>query len=495
MKKFWKFLRNSSAGHLIILSFLVFVLKLPILISPPPPFWDEMVYVEAISHLLGNRLNPFTFYYGYRPPFVMWTTALLFHLFGNLLLTTRLIIALWAILAVIFTYFLTFEVSKKKVEAFLAGALLALSPFFFAQAGRFQIEIPLAALTIITAYFYIKKRWLFFGLAGVALILTKEPGMVIFGLIFGFDLFRSIIRAKNSTWALKKILAFFMPISAFLFWISANKLIHGWWLWPYNFGLFTNFGQFFVASFTAKLTHLRTIYSPTFGLQKVGHGNSLVFILVVIGMVCDRGKFLKDHRVLLILFLIFAFPLFFLGSGEYVLMRYLLPTFPLIFSLLGIFCAKIILGKKRLGASLMILFLPFFISSWYGKTGDREANMSYLEIVKLHQELAGVVEDNYSGSRILTHWPFSRELQSAFLGYVKKDNDSIFIDEDNDGKSLDEWLLDVDYVLTEENHYLTREVLPYSRCLMVERRFSDNWEVVFLYRVDKLCLIGEERGR
>jgi len=494
MKKTNSVFQKEDFLSIVLLTGLVLIGKLPVLSPPLPAVWDEINYLDGIVKIIQEGLNPFAVYWSYHPPFVMWPTAVLVQALGNILLTTKLVTIFFAIISVSFSYLLVKEITKKRFEAFLSGVLLFISPLFFAQAGMFQAEVPLAALTIVVVYWYIKQNWLLFGLFGGALVLSKEPGVVIFGIILFFEIIFGVLRKNKFYPKSEKALAFIFPFLVFINWMVINKIVYRWFLWPENVSIFTNFQGLLKTPMASRILRLREIYAPVLGLQKVGHGNWLIHLFILIGLFSQRKNlFQKGEAFLKFLgvafFIIFLFPLTF-GLGN-PFARYNLATYPLIFSLLGVIGSLQNYPKVPAGRVFMVFLIPLMVHFWKADASDWESNLSYLKTFPVRQELARVIDREYSSFSILTHWPLSRELQSSYLGYVNKDNQLVFYYDEREKKNLLDWLGKIDYLLAGEYHPLYRLALPYYQyyqCLSVERKFESFGNKILLFKVDKACL-------
>ena len=122
----------------LFLFLLVLLFKIPVLNLPL--FGDEMHFVSGSLGILKNHLNPFVEFWGYKPPFLFFTTAIVYQLFGFSIIATRLVIVFFAALALFFTYLLGKELFDRKT-GILASLLLFISPLFFMQSGLFHVAI------------------------------------------------------------------------------------------------------------------------------------------------------------------------------------------------------------------------------------------------------------------------------------------------------------------------------------------------------------------
>lgn len=475
-----KNLFKNSFFKIIFICFLVIFLKLPIIISKTPAVWDEANYLEGVINIVNNNLNPLTLYWSYHPPVFVWTMAIFYKLFGNLLLTSRIINVIWAMIAASFTLLLAEKLIGKKLEAFLVALLLVFSPIFMAQAGLIQLEIALTALTITTVYFYYVNSWYWLGLSASALVLTKESGLIIFLLIIIFEIISKLKDKKLNIFRLKSIksISFILPLLSFLLWLQANKLVHGWYLWPYNWSLFTNLSSNLIGNF-------KVIYLPLLGFSisvyEVGYWSGVILALTTFMFFMKGKKIFKDKIIFLFVSIIIFFPLVFIFGMP--LVRYLLPIYPLVFLLFGLSMSNLKYKKIHLGTIIMILFIPFLISFWHKNMADWEVNMNYLEMAKYHKKIAQLVKDNYSDSKILSYWPITIELIKPYLGYI---DEGTVIDVFNIEELQN--LSDYDYVLLDRNIFLNSKIFDKADCLILKEKIKYSLEEIMLYSVDKMCL-------
>ncbi len=201
-----------------------------------PLFWDEIgVYGRGIFAMIDNKvsLHPDAL-----PPDISRGHPLLFtyliagwtRIFGVGIVSMRTA----SLVVSIILLAVTFCCVRQKHEALnpIPGLLVLIQPIFLAQSTLILPEMMLTMFTMIAVVAFLRRaHWLFF-LAGSAMILTKETGIV---LVAGFGLYdvvstwfqeKRLFRTRFVYWAL--------PVIPYAIFLLVQKQTHGWYFFPYH---------------------------------------------------------------------------------------------------------------------------------------------------------------------------------------------------------------------------------------------------------------------
>lgn len=214
-------LKRGNLLIAIILFLILLILKLPIL--GMPYFWDGIVWIQSAEWISNNNLNPILpmseaqggLDTGH-PPLVLMSLAIAFSLLGHSLIIAHLVMIVFAFLTLYFTYLLGTSLYNKKT-GFIAVALLLVSPLFFAQIGIINLDLPLAAFTMMTLYFALRNKFVAYLISGSLLVLSKEPGILSILAILCYIFIKNYKKPKKELF--KKCLLYSLPLFALLSWL------------------------------------------------------------------------------------------------------------------------------------------------------------------------------------------------------------------------------------------------------------------------------------
>jgi hypothetical protein len=128
-----------------------------------------------------------------------------------------------------------------------------------------------------------------------------------------------------------------------------------------------------------------------------------------------RISFTAQARIYAIL-LINALAFSLLGGA--LLTRYLLPMYPLVLLVaVSTFHRRTRYWQLLTAFSAAAFVVALFINPPYGFAP--EDNLTYAQVIRLHQQAVHQLTARYPGSTVLTAWPVSDELTRPELGYVK----------------------------------------------------------------------------
>lgn len=226
----------------ILLTCAVFVLiKIPFLNLPY--FWDEAwVYAPAVFDMYENgpSLSPDSI-----NPDLSRGHPILFHffavcwmsIFGASFTTVHAFSVFVALLLIWATYALGTALANQKV-GFWAAVFLAMQPMFIQQAGFLLPEVQLALFVVLTVLFYIKRKVGLFILSGTAMLLTKETGILVIGILGLVELVDFIRERNFSKKRWLEFLSIGMPVALAFVYFLVQYAQFGWFMFPEHVSMF-----------------------------------------------------------------------------------------------------------------------------------------------------------------------------------------------------------------------------------------------------------------
>ena len=461
---------NFDILYAFILLILLIALKYSVLNLPY--FWDGLNYmIPTIDYIYQNSITPFLWDYNLgHPPFFFIFTGILFKIFGDSPIVANSAILFFAFFTLFFTYLIGKELFNKKI-GIIASLILFFTPMFFSYSALLILAMPLTALTIMTIYFVIKNKPLWYFIFGSLMILTETTGILV---ILAIILFKLLIEKKFN----KDLLYYCLPILTFLLLIASNKIYYGNFFYPigasllqvnliknlFNFLLILKtifFDQYrwiltsiLLLSFinikdlkkkNIKLLSLYLIISLLFFLFLYNLNIFTKFLINYYPNINDYFNIVKSFNLLfsillLVLLLSYKRILEFVKNKKYLVLfipflfiilahsfiipfapRYILFAFPMIYLFFAFAINNI--SKKYTYIIAILIILSFSLNF----TGDRddvgftlETNMEYVDFIKTHQLAASYIEENFPDAVVLAGHPQSLELQYSYGKYVKK---------------------------------------------------------------------------
>jgi hypothetical protein len=111
--------------------------------------------------------------------------------------------------------------------------------------------------------------------------------------------------------------------------------------------------------------------------------------------------------------------LFYSALGGALLTRYLLPLYPLVL----LICVSTFYRRVPYWWGLVMMSAAAFVIGLFVNPPYKfapEDNLNYADVIRLHQQAIRQIVTRFPGSTILTAWPASDELTKPELGYVKR---------------------------------------------------------------------------
>ena len=392
------------AGALALLALLI---KVPTLSTPL--YWDEMAWTEQALWL--SRGNLFRAIPGLRPAATFWghppglhvAMAAIWKVVGYSIPSAHLFIAAFSAVGVASVFVLGRWIADVRT-GLLAALCTLVAPVYVAQSGMFLADLPLAALAPLMVYLGLRDRYAAYVVCSCAMVLIKETAI---GLVVAFLAFELLRHGPGSADTWRRIVRLSVPLWVIGAFFLLQKLTTGHFFAIYDFEV------------PLVRLDLDTIASKALLITRfvfVDQHRFLVILLVVAALVVDRRARRRDELVLLVLVMITFGYVF---SAILILKRYLLPVLPFLY-LLGARSLRSLIPWPRLHAAaavLLVLALAWplrFDPFW----GNGEFNLTYLDVVRVNQDIARFVEREFPGATVAAPWPQLRFLRIPELGYV-----------------------------------------------------------------------------
>jgi len=369
-----------------------------------PYFWDEhgQFVAAALDILHDGAWVPRSTVPNVHPPGVMAYLAAVWRVCGYSIPATRLAMLALASLGVLFTFLLGIELCRRATgaPAFIAVLFLVADPLFDTQAMMAQLDMPAMVFTVAALLFYLQRRYEVAAVTCVALVLTKETG-VILPLLFVADLVR---QRRLATAAL--FVPAFVALGAWLLYLrSATGYIFGDpGFTHYNVGYALN-------PVRASLALLRRFYFLFISDFRWIGAVAIVAALRRTRIFRSRawaivGLFAAGHILLVSL----------LGGAA--LERYLVPVLPLLYCAVA---AALTALSARWRVPAIIAMTAGLVAGMFVNPPfpfPYENNLAMVDFVRLHEEAAHFVESHYAGAKVYTAWPLTSALRRPEFGYV-----------------------------------------------------------------------------
>lgn len=385
-----------------------------------PYFWDEAGYYipAAWDFFRTGSLIPQTTLSNAHPPLPSILLAAWWHLSGFVVSGTRTLVVMVAATALVAVFSLAR--SLRNIPVAIATVLLtALYPVWFAQSTLAHADIFAAAFTLWALALYLapdsENQILASGLFSFA-ALSKETAIVtplalaVFEAILSFRSRNSSARRSHLLW-IASLLAPLLPLVA---WYAYHDHRTGF--------IFGN-PEFLRYNATANLDAFRVLLSLWHRLLHLTtHMNMYVPVVCTIAALFipvrpSAPGAMSRRTSTAILVVLGANWIAFSILGGALLTRYLLPMYPLVLLL----CVT--QWQRRIQRWWLIAALSaaaFLAGIWINPpyAFAPEDNLTYRDMIVLHQRAVAFIEQHYPDATVLTAWPASAELTRPELGYI-----------------------------------------------------------------------------
>lgn len=387
----------------VIFAVPLFAVHLPLL--KLPFFWDEhgQFIPTALDLLRTQSWVAHSTIPNVHPPGVEVYLVLWYQLFGYSILITRVAMLVCASFGLLFTFLLAVELSRGTwgAPAFLPPLLLLASPLFFTQSMMAQLDMPAMVLTLLALLLFLKNRYVAAASACIALVLTKETGLLVPFIFFLFLLHRRDWKSASF---------FAAPAIALGCWLIVLHHSTGYWLGNPGFAHYNV--EYSLNPVRMALSFARRIYYLFFAeFRWIG---TVVLLLTMRQTRIFRTAAWAATATVAVSTLVLVSVL---GGAE--LERYLLPVLPLYYIAVSI--ALTYIPRRISVPATALLVLGLILNLFWNPPYPfpYENNYAMVDFVRLQEAAARFAENNLSDRTIATAWPLTSALSSADYGFVQ----------------------------------------------------------------------------
>jgi 4-amino-4-deoxy-L-arabinose transferase-like glycosyltransferase len=387
-----------------------------------PYFWDEGGYYipAALDFFKTGTLIPQSTVTNAHPPLPSLILAAWWHVVGFNILCTRILVCFVAAAALLGLYRLARNLAGPAVAA-VTTLLTALYPVWFAQSTLAHADIFAAAFTLWGLSFYLphlaqqeshttRKLDLILAAAMFSLAtLSKETAVVTPLALATWEALRALRTRKAQP------LSWFAALSAPLLPLLAWYAYHF-----YKTGFIFGNPEFLRYNATANMDAYRIALCLWHRiLHLTVHMNMFVPVACTAAILLITTTKPRLPRPIAAAFAVVLIANLFEFSilGGALLTRYLLPLYPLVLLL----C--VIEWQRHLKRWLWIAALSaaaFLCGIWINPpyAFAPEDNLTYRDMIVLHQQAIAFLEQHYPDATVLTAWPATSELARPEIGYA-----------------------------------------------------------------------------
>ena len=388
-----------------------------------PYFWDEGGYYvpAALDFFRTGTLIPQSTVTNAHPPLPMILMAGWWRIFGFHVIVTRILACLVAAIALLGVFRLARTLTNTSA-ALATTALTAIYPIWFAQSSLAHADIFAAAFTLwgFAAYFdqsrpqskhsYLRATILF-SLAALA----KETAIVTPLALAALEAFYLLRNREHRVLHAKWFAALAAPVLPLAAWYAYHRFKTGF--------IFGN-PEFLRYNATANLDAHRIflcLYHRVIHLTL--HMNMFVAVLCALAAIfmpaIPARRAISRNILIALATVLVANTLEFSILGGALLTRYLLPMYPLVILVCVAEWQRHLKPWLWLAAFTAAAFVAgIFINPPYAFAP--EDNLTYRDMIVLHQQAIAILQDKYPEATVLTAWPAAAEVQRPELGYTTK---------------------------------------------------------------------------
>jgi 4-amino-4-deoxy-L-arabinose transferase-like glycosyltransferase len=430
----------AAPSHLLALCLLFPVFEAALFLSHwtllrLPYYWDEGGYYipAALDLFRTGSVIPHSTLTNAHPPLPSLLLAAWWSLFGFHILATRTLMTLIAAAALLAVFRLARELAGTGA-AVAVTLLTAIYPVWFAQTTLAQADLFAAAFTLwaLTVYFTPASRApnrRLLCLAGCFTLaaLAKETAIVTPVCLVAWEAWLLLRRQRTQRTQADQpgqpghtqhiLAALLAPILPLVLWYAYH--------WHTTGFIFGN-PEFLRYNATANLNPVRILTSLWHrAVHLLFHMNLWAPALLSVALLFSpplpdrRARGLPASAVKALLVVILGNAIAFSILGGALLTRYLLPVYPLELLL------AVALWQQRMrwwpllaGLTAAGFLAALFINPPYSIAP--EDNLTYRDMIVLHQQATAFVAGHYPQATVLTAWPATSELTFPELGYVRR---------------------------------------------------------------------------
>lgn len=400
-----------------------------------PYYWDEAGYYipAAYDFFRTGDLIPSTTLPNGHPPLPSLYLALWWES-GFTPAVTRTAMCLITAIALLAVYRLGMVLNGRPRVAATTTFLTAIYPVWFAQSTLAHADMFAAAATLWGLVFVFPGRrpanWPAAAACFVAAAWCKETAVVTPLALALWEFHLSLRAARQNRAAGQNHNDGRRHLYAGLLMLLPPVTLTGWYAYfRHRTGFLFGNPEFLRYNATSTLSPLRILLALMHRtVQLAAHMNMFVPVLCMLAAMLllplrerdgsMRPRIAAENQAILYL-VMGANVLFFSVLGGALLTRYLLPLYPLVLLL----CVSTFYRRVPHWWGLALLTAAAFVIGLFVNPPYKfspEDNLSYADVIRLHQLAIGQIVSRFPGSTVLTAWPATDELSKPELGYVKK---------------------------------------------------------------------------
>ena len=367
-----------------------------------PYYWDEAgQFIPAALDIFHNgQWIPHSTIPNAHPPGVMAYLAAVWRVFGYSILASRIAMLLFAAFGAAVAFLLSIELSRGSpgAPAFVAIAMLCISPLFVSQSMLAQLDMPAMCFTCLALLLFLQNRFRDSAITCAVLVLVKETGIVV-PAVFGCWLLVER-RFKRALWYL-------LPLPVLAAWLVALHYSTGYW-----FGN-SDFTQY---NLVETLNPVRLLLALARRLYYLFISTGHIIGTAAILYAFRRMPILRDRPWRIAATLVAAQVVLVSVLGGAVLERYLLPVLPIVYAAFALALRALTRNWRIAGLVLLLVCLTAanFINPPY--PFPFENNLEFVSFVNLEQDAAAAAE--LQPGEIATAFPLSNALRHPEYGFV-----------------------------------------------------------------------------
>jgi 4-amino-4-deoxy-L-arabinose transferase-like glycosyltransferase len=391
-----------------------------------PYFWDEGGYYipAALDFFRTGSLIPHSTVTNAHPPLPSILLAGWWHLSGFVVSGTRTLVCIISASALLGVYRLA-KTLAGAVAAAVVTFLTAIYPVWFAQSTLAHADIFAAAFTLWGLAFYFdrddegrttRKNQSIAALLFSLSALSKETAIITPAALALWEAIL-FLRHRCKSCAISWIAALLFPVLPLMAWYAFHYHRTGFIFGNpeyLRYNATANLNAYRIAlCLWHRLLHLTThmnLFVPVF--------TAVAAILIPVASP-DAPKAIRRSALHAIAVILAANWIAFSILGGALLTRYLLPMYPLIL-LLCVSTWHRHLRRWWLAAALSAA--AFLAGIWINPpyAFAPEDNLTYRDMIVLHQQAIHLIEQRYPQAIVLTAWPATSELSRPEIGYTHR---------------------------------------------------------------------------
>jgi 4-amino-4-deoxy-L-arabinose transferase-like glycosyltransferase len=412
-----------------------------------PYYWDEGGYYIPAAldfYHTGTLIPHFTNAHTPLPNIVLGT---LWHIFGYHILVTRLTVCAFAAAGLLAVFRLTQRLLGN-TAAIAVTLLTAVYPIWYAQSTLAHADIFAAAFTLWAFALYLpttqletqnsklktqrKTRLLIIALLFSLAALSKETSIVQPAALAALELYLLLRDRRDPRLRrdhLRILAALSLPALLLIVWFAYHHHVTG-----FTFGN----PEYLRYNATANLTLHHILLSFYYRFLHLFWQRN-IWLPILLALAClllprrHAGPSTRPYPLSLVPYpciatLLLANWLAFSILGGALLTRYLLPVYPLIL----LVCVAMWRERTRLWPLFVAVTAAAFVSAWWLNPPTSfapEDNLTYRDMIVVHQQAIDYVAAHYPDATVLTAWPVAADLFRPELGYVTQPIHAFSIDD------------------------------------------------------------------